>query len=554
MEDKTMRLISAKMIALAALILGRGAYVNAIQPIVSGAEQGESPAELAQRIAGSGVDVQTMSVSVEINDSANNFPATFFNSFGHFISGNTASGTSLPSVNGGPTATYAGGIDIDTGVCLCTGLLTDGVQEPPARGIGVEGPNNGTSSSATNEGEISLVALAPSTAPLQDVGKDEDFVLAVFGHLDEGARPGGGDAAVLEFGIDIDSPGFLRISFVFGSDEAPFFLDQPFNDSFAVIIDGENIATITKVVDNEIMTIPFTLQDMASCPLLYSKNDVAPEPDQLDGSEHGTLGASLYDIEFGGFTKKLTRETKYPLAPGTHLVKIVIQDVADRRLDSALFVETDSLRQFPLRQGDYNGDGIVDTADYEVWRAHFGVSPATFYDGDGNGNGTVDAADYGYWQDNIGQTGNRDWKADFDRSGCVTITDLNILSSNFSQLLKCASRFEGDATGDGAVTLADLNQLATEFNQGCGGAAMMEGGAADDLELTAQLAELNADEDVLTQFRSALKTAVEEAERMAITYIAPIVKSLIPEKADANNDGHVDDADFAIIDEALGLK
>jgi hypothetical protein len=82
----------------------------------------------------------------------------------------------------------------------------------------------------------------------------------------------------------------------------------------------------------------------------------------------------------------------------------------------------------------------------------------------------------------------------------------------------------------------------------------MEGGAADDLELTAQLAELNADEDVLTQFRSALKTAVEEAERMAITYIAPIVKSLIPEKADANNDGHVDDADFAIIDEALGLK
>ena len=53
-----------------------------------------------------------------------------------------------------------------------------------------------------------------------------------------------------------------------------------------------------------------------------------------------------------------------------------------------------------LPAGDYDRNGVVDAAEYEVWRAEFGsaASPAA----DGNGDGTVDAADYVVWRQHHG--------------------------------------------------------------------------------------------------------------------------------------------------------
>ena len=60
--------------------------------------------------------------------------------------------------------------------------------------------------------------------------------------------------------------------------------------------------------------------------------------------------------------------------------------------------------------GDFNDDGIVDAADYTVWRNSLG----TTFDLNGNGNeagssaGVVDADDYQLWKANFGnaaQTG-----------------------------------------------------------------------------------------------------------------------------------------------------
>ncbi|MCA9189241.1 MAG: hypothetical protein KDA99_26630, partial [Planctomycetales bacterium] len=48
--------------------------------------------------------------------------------------------------------------------------------------------------------------------------------------------------------------------------------------------------------------------------------------------------------------------------------------------------------------GDYNKNGMVDAADYTVWKDNFGST--TSLDADGNGDGTVDAADYTVWKDN----------------------------------------------------------------------------------------------------------------------------------------------------------
>jgi hypothetical protein len=50
-----------------------------------------------------------------------------------------------------------------------------------------------------------------------------------------------------------------------------------------------------------------------------------------------------------------------------------------------------------LSPGDFNADGRVDAADYNVWKGSFGST--TQLSADANANGIVDAADYTIWRD-----------------------------------------------------------------------------------------------------------------------------------------------------------
>jgi uncharacterized lipoprotein YddW (UPF0748 family) len=52
--------------------------------------------------------------------------------------------------------------------------------------------------------------------------------------------------------------------------------------------------------------------------------------------------------------------------------------------------------------GDYDQNLVVDSADYEAWRAAFGQNVSPTYGADGNGDGVVSAADYTVWRDNLG--------------------------------------------------------------------------------------------------------------------------------------------------------
>ena len=56
----------------------------------------------------------------------------------------------------------------------------------------------------------------------------------------------------------------------------------------------------------------------------------------------------------------------------------------------------------PAPTGDYNGNHVVDTADYTIWRDAFGQSVAPGTGADGNGNGMIDGADYDFWRSHFG--------------------------------------------------------------------------------------------------------------------------------------------------------
>jgi hypothetical protein len=53
--------------------------------------------------------------------------------------------------------------------------------------------------------------------------------------------------------------------------------------------------------------------------------------------------------------------------------------------------------------GDYNGNGVVDAADYNMWRASFGSRTALA--ADGNNNGVIDGGDFVIWRNAAGAPG-----------------------------------------------------------------------------------------------------------------------------------------------------
>jgi hypothetical protein len=56
-------------------------------------------------------------------------------------------------------------------------------------------------------------------------------------------------------------------------------------------------------------------------------------------------------------------------------------------------------------ESDYNENGVVDAADYVVWRNSLGQTVPAGTAGDGNGDGMVTSADYDLWRADFGSTG-----------------------------------------------------------------------------------------------------------------------------------------------------
>jgi hypothetical protein len=56
----------------------------------------------------------------------------------------------------------------------------------------------------------------------------------------------------------------------------------------------------------------------------------------------------------------------------------------------------------PPNNGDYNGDLVVNAADYTVWRNSFGQNVTQSSGADGNNNSVIDRGDYTFWKQQYG--------------------------------------------------------------------------------------------------------------------------------------------------------
>jgi len=92
--------------------------------------------------------------------------------------------------------------------------------------------------------------------------------------------------------------------------------------------------------------------------------------------------------------------------PSTYIVGSQLSSRANSEGYNAVSFEINELLIVPLA-GDYNNDGIVDAADYTVWRDNLG-NDSTALNGNGNETGMslgiVDQADYAVWKANFGAT------------------------------------------------------------------------------------------------------------------------------------------------------
>jgi hypothetical protein len=58
----------------------------------------------------------------------------------------------------------------------------------------------------------------------------------------------------------------------------------------------------------------------------------------------------------------------------------------------------------PAISGDFNRDGVVDAADYVVWRQTLNQTVTKGAGADANANGVVDQSDYDLWRAHFGNT------------------------------------------------------------------------------------------------------------------------------------------------------
>ena len=219
-------------------------------------------------------------------------------------------------------AAYVGGSDATDGTFTSAGFFTGGLSS-----IGMDSgiilstgdveaagaPNADDSSSAVASG-------AGDVPGAMDPGLDVEFGVAT------------SDVTSLEFQFRLLDDADVYFNFVFASEEYNELVGSPGTDSFAVFVDGVNVALVPGVggpVSRENVNGGNPLGTAAQNPLLYNNNDP------------NDSGLFLGQLGYDGFTDVFTAST--PLLAGDHWIRIAVADVGGTDGDSAVFVQGGTL-------------------------------------------------------------------------------------------------------------------------------------------------------------------------------------------------------------------
>lgn len=222
------------------------------------------------------------------------------------------------------------------------------------------------------------------------------------------------DAITIELAFNMNSIGGYQA--IFGKDGKPLgdspvpplkflirgddFPDAVPNQLFIEWIDGNgaihNLATRETVVAGEWNHVAFTLSSTDAQLWVAGETGDYALKDSITG---GTFAGPSGDVIFFD-------PTSYTVGRGAYDNNVA--DWADAKIDeiriSDVVLTPDQFlfeTVASTEDGDFNGDNVVDGADFLIWQRGFGPS-GTNLTGDANGNGVVDDADLAIWKSQFG--------------------------------------------------------------------------------------------------------------------------------------------------------
>ena len=140
------------------------------------------------------------------------------------------------------------------------------------------------------------------------------------------------DACFIEFGFKCSneaSTPTVSFKYMFGSDEYNEYVDSPFNDAFALILNGENI-DIAKLPSSESSTDVVSINNV--------NNQLNTQYFHTNDPSDGTIYPQL---EADGFTVVLTAVGTPSQDPNEmNTIKIVVGDAGDQAFDSWVLLES----------------------------------------------------------------------------------------------------------------------------------------------------------------------------------------------------------------------
>lgn len=150
------------------------------------------------------------------------------------------------------------------------------------------------------------------------------------------------DATVLEFDFT-PTANQVVFQYAFASDEYPEWVNTPYNDVFAFIVNGVNYATVRQVAgDATSAFVPVTVNNINNGNPLDSTFAPA-RPDLFRSNSFvDAVTPSPIDLEMDGITHVLNFQA--PVTPGVvNHMKLAIADASDGIYDSAVFIQAGSL-------------------------------------------------------------------------------------------------------------------------------------------------------------------------------------------------------------------